>query len=121
MKEQLYREKVEALGRAAEIKKNRGATTSATTSLSRLLKKKSSSPSRKAPKGVECNVCKERPREPLVGECGHVACKGCWEQWERKCPGALTCIVCRQNVVLRSVTFSGSSKSSSTAPREIKL
>ena len=110
--EAMYHEKLAAQGRAEEIKKMRGsaAPKSLSEALGRsvpsqpdvqsLLAKKTASPTRRVPRGVKCNACMERPKDPMVGECMHVACSKCWQAW-----GKSTCIVCRQKVVLKRVVF----------------
>jgi len=45
-----------------------------------------------APTNIDCPVCSSSAKEPLVAECGHVACLPCWKGWLKR---SQTCPTCR--------------------------
>ena len=58
-------------------------------------------PKQYIPDNVACPVCTEKPTEPLVNGCGHVACRTCWLGWatrlkEQGKEG--TCMTCRESI-----------------------
>jgi len=46
-----------------------------------------------APKNLICPICSNGFKEPLIGECGHMACLQCWIQWLDRSQSCPTCRV----------------------------
>ena len=44
------------------------------------------------PDGLECRICHDAMKDPLVSDCNHSACTSCWTQWLKK---NSSCPVCR--------------------------
>jgi len=44
------------------------------------------------PEGLDCPICNETMKDPLVSDCNHSACTSCWTQWLKK---NTSCPVCR--------------------------
>ena len=52
------------------------------------------------PANMACVMCHDKAQIPLIGECGHLACKTCWLLWLAKAP---VCPICRVAVVKESL------------------
>ena len=52
------------------------------------------------PSNVCCVICSKTTLKPMLGDCGHMACQGCWLEWLKR---SETCPVCRVSVKAKSL------------------
>ena len=53
------------------------------------------------PRGLECRLCNELMKDPLVSDCHHSACSMCWSKWLEKHE---TCPICRQEISMQRLS-----------------
>ena len=53
------------------------------------------------PEGLDCQICSEMMKDPLVSDCNHSACASCWTQWLRK---NASCPACRTTMTRKNLS-----------------
>ena len=53
------------------------------------------------PDGLECRICHDAMKDPLVSDCNHSACTSCWTQWLEK---NSSCPVCRAAMTRKNLS-----------------
>ncbi|XVE75736.1 hypothetical protein DITRI_Ditri12bG0116700 [Diplodiscus trichospermus] len=52
----------------------------------------------------DCNICLDLAREPVVTSCGHLFCWSCLYQWLHMHSDAKECPVCKEEVIVKTLT-----------------
>ena len=53
------------------------------------------------PEGLDCQICSETMKDPLVSDCNHSACTSCWTQWLKK---NASCPACRTTMTRKNLS-----------------
>jgi hypothetical protein len=53
------------------------------------------------PEGLDCQICSETMKDPLVSDCNHSACTSCWTLWLKK---NTSCPACRATMTRKNLS-----------------